>query len=87
MCNNLVSEAARPDADFVRVQRVDRLCARWRERAATCRKIANNLRDVDRTLSCVWLGEAETLENCINDFDREWAGTEPIDSSSPTKPA
>lgn len=72
--NDLVSRAALSSADLVRVQRVGRLCARWRERAAALELSHSN---PDEPLIWEIAQEADTLRKCADDLESEWAGTEP----------
>lgn len=61
------------------LRRVGRLCARWREEARTMEKIADEDPDSYEARECY--ERAATLQDCANDLEREWAGTEPTDQA------
>lgn len=75
-------EAARSNADFVRVQRVGRLCAWWREEAKQLRAEAAKMDRMGHPRTAEKAGAgALVYETCANVLEKalktEGAGTEP----------
>ena len=69
-----------PDEEKTRsLQRVDRLCARWRDNARTMDELADECDGLgEEKDSAECLERARTFRECANDLATEWAGTEPI---------
>ena len=62
------------------LQRVGRLCARWRDNANTMDELADEcdgLGEEKDAAEC--LERARTFRECANDLATEWAGTEPTE--------
>jgi hypothetical protein len=70
------------DADSVRVQRVDRLAARWRDMATE--EIYQMEDDPERRE--YHRGQASALCMAANMIETEWAGSGPIDKAEPLPP-
>lgn len=78
--NNLVPEPARPSEEIVPLQRMGRLCARWRDKARDCEQRATTLsRDHQHAHAACEAAKAEAIYGLLADIELEVAGTEPTD--------